>query len=165
MFLRSQRRKHFGGAEHTHMAMEYKTDLDKLRHSCSHVMAEDVQNLWPDVKVTIGPAIENGFYYDFDRKDPFTPEDLEKIEKEMRKIVARKPAFTQSFMLRKEAAELFQKKNETYKVELIEGIPDEKVSIFKTGEEWLDLCKGPHVNNAGEIKNIKLLSVVRAYWH
>src|SRR3989338_8656812 len=144
--------------------MEYKTDLDKLRHSCSHVMAEDVQNLWPDVKVTIGPAIENGFYYDFDRKDPFTPEDLEKIEKEMRKIIARKPAFSQSFMPRKEAIQFFKKKNETYKVELIEGIPDEEISIFKTGDEWLDLCKGPHINNAGEIKAFKLLSVAGAYW-
>src|SRR3989338_6672041 len=145
MFLRSQRRKHFGGAEHTHMAMEYKTDLDKLRHSTSHVMAEAVQNLWPDVKVTIGPAIENGFYYDFDRKEPFTPEDLEKkekekdikkIKKEMRKTTSRNPAFNQSFMPRKDAIELFKKKNETYKVELIEGIPDEKVSIFQTGGGW-----------------------------
>ena len=144
--------------------MEYKTELDKLRHSTSHVMAEAVQNLWPDVKVTIGPAIENGFYYDFDRKDPFTPEDLEKIEREMRKIIARKPAFSQSFMPRKEALHFFKKKNETYKAELIEGIPDDEVSIFKTGDEWLDLCKGPHINNAGEIKAFKLLSVAGAYW-
>ena len=73
--------------------MDYKTDLDKLRHSCSHVMAQAVQELWPDVKVTIGPAIENGFYYDFDRKEPFAPEDLEKIEKAMRRIIQEKPVF------------------------------------------------------------------------
>src|SRR5438094_942668 len=130
--------------------MEYKTELDKLRHSCSHVMAQAVQELWPEVKVTIGPAIDNGFYYDYDKKEPFTDEDLEKIEKKMRQIIQRKPRFAQSFMPRKEALELFRKMKENYKEELINGIPDEKVSIFKTGEEWLDLCKGPHVDNAGE---------------
>lgn len=145
--------------------MEYKTDLDKLRHSCSHVMAQAVKELWPETKVTIGPAIENGFYYDFDRKDPFTPEDLQKIEKAMRRIIQAKPKFTQSFMPKKEAAQLFSQMNESYKIELIENIPDEKVSIFKTGDEWLDLCKGPHVSNAGEIKAFKLLSVAGAYWH
>ncbi|MBI5149903.1 MAG: threonine--tRNA ligase [Candidatus Omnitrophica bacterium] len=144
--------------------MEYKTDLDKLRHSCSHVMAQAVQELWPDTKVTIGPAIENGFYYDFDRKEPFTDEDLKKIEKAMRRIIERKPKFTQTFMPRADAIALFKKMNEGYKVELIEGIPDEKVSIFKTGDAWFDLCKGPHVDNAGEIKALKLLSVAGAYW-
>ncbi len=145
--------------------MEYKTDLDKLRHSCSHIMAQAVQELWPGVKVTIGPAIDNGFYYDFDRKEPFTPEDLEKIEKAMRRIIQHKPVFKQSFMAKTEAINLFRTMNETYKVELIEGIPDEKVSIFHTGEGWFDLCKGPHVSNAGEIKAFKLLSVAGAYWH
>lgn len=145
--------------------MEYKTDLDKLRHSTSHIMAQAVQELWPDVKVTIGPAIENGFYYDFDRKEPFTPEDLEKIEKAMHRIIQKKPAFKQSFMSKKEAAQLFSKMGETYKVEIIENIPDEKVSIFHTGEEWFDLCKGPHIKNAGDIKAFKLLSVAGAYWH
>lgn len=144
--------------------MEYKTDLDKLRHSCSHIMAQAVQELWPDTKVTIGPAIDNGFYYDFDRKEPFTDEDLKKIESVMRKIIARKPFFCQSMMSRNEALKVFSSKNEKYKVELIEGIPDLEVSIFKTGEEWFDLCKGPHVENAGEIKAFKLLSVAGAYW-
>lgn len=144
--------------------MEYKTDLDKLRHSCSHVMAQAVQELWPGTKVTIGPAIENGFYYDFERKEPFSDEDLGKIEKAMRKIIARKPVFTQSFMSKKEALALFKKKKEDYKVELIEGIPDKEVSIFSTGDEWLDLCKGPHIKDAGEIKAFKLLSVAGAYW-
>ncbi len=144
--------------------MEYKTELDKLRHSCSHVMAEAVKELWPETKVTIGPAIDNGFYYDFDKKEPFTDEDLAKIEKAMRRIIERKPKFAQSFMPRQEAIDLFSSMKENYKVELIQGIPDEKVSIFKTGEEWFDLCKGPHVNDAGQIKAFKLLSVAGAYW-
>ncbi len=144
--------------------MEYKTDLDKLRHSCSHVMAQAVKELWPETKVTIGPAIENGFYYDFDKKEPFTDLDLKKIEKRMRKIIERKPAFKQSFMPRDEAKKFFEKQGETYKVELIEGIPDEEMSIFHTGNEWLDLCKGPHVDDAGKIKAFKLLSVAGAYW-
>ena len=144
--------------------MEYKTDLDKLRHSCSHVMAEAVKKIWPEAKVAIGPAIENGFYYDFEKKEPFTDEDLKKIEKEMRAIVNRKPAFRQSFMPREEALKLFSEMKETYKVELIKGIPDQDVSIFKTGDEFLDLCKGPHIDNAGQIKAFKLLSVAGAYW-
>ena len=114
--------------------MEYKTDLDKLRHSCSHVMAQAVKQLWPEVKVTIGPAIENGFYYDFDKKEPFSDEDLKAIEKVMRQIIQRKPKFTQSFMSRQEASAMFGKTGENYKVELIEGIPDAQVSIFKTGD-------------------------------
>ncbi len=128
-------------------------------------MAQAVQELWPDVKVTIGPAIENGFYYDFDRKGSFTPEDLEKIEKAMRRIIQSKPVFKQSLMLRNEAIKLFSKMNETYKVEIINKLPDEKVSIYHTGDQWFDLCKGPHVANAGEIKAFKLLSVAGAYWH
>ena len=144
--------------------MDYKTDLDKIRHSCSHVMAQAVQELWPETCVTIGPAIKNGFYYDFDKKEPFTDMDLKKIEKRMRKIIERKPAFKQSFMAKDEAIELFRGKNESYKVELIENIADPEVSIFHTGEEWMDLCIGPHIENAGGIKAFKLLSVAGAYW-
>lgn len=144
--------------------MEYKTELDKLRHSCSHIMAQAVKELWPETKVTIGPAIENGFYYDFDKKDPFTDIDLKKIEKRMRKIIERKLVFKQSFMPRDEAKKFFEKQGEPYKVELIEGIPDKEMSIFHTGDEWLDLCKGPHIENAHEIKAFKLLSVAGAYW-
>lgn len=144
--------------------MEYKTDLDKLRHSCSHVMAQAVKELWPETKVTIGPAIESGFYYDFDKKEPFSDEDLEQIVKAMRRIIERKPKFTQSFMPRQEAIRLFDQMNEPYKVEIINGLIDQEVSIFKTGEEWFDLCKGPHVDHAGEIKAFKLLSVAGAYW-
>ena len=144
--------------------MKYKTDLDKLRHSCSHVMAQAVKTLWPDTKVTIGPAIDNGFYYDFDKAEPFTDEDLRKIEKVMRQIIERKPAFRQSTMARDAAIKMFREMGEDYKVELIEGLPDPEVSIFNTGDEWLDLCKGPHVSDAGQIKAFKLLSVAGAYW-
>ena len=144
--------------------MAYRTDLDRLRHSCAHVMAQAVKELWPDVKVAIGPAIENGFYYDFDKKEPFSEADLKKIEKRMRRIIERKPAFTQSFMPKEEAVAFFSQQGEDYKVELIEGIEDQEVSIYKTGEEFVDLCKGPHVDNAGEIKAFKLLSVAGSYW-
>ena len=144
--------------------MNYSRDIDKLRHSCSHIMAQAVKELWPEVKVTIGPAIETGFYYDFDKKEPFTDDDLMKITKKMRQIIECKPAFTQSLMDRNDAAKMFADMGETYKVELINGIPDEKVSIYKTGNEWFDLCKGPHVSDAGQIKGFKLLSVAGAYW-
>lgn len=145
--------------------MDYKTDLDKLRHSCSHVMAQAVQELWPETKVTIGPAIDDGFYYDFDREGSFTDEDLKRIEKHMWEIIKRKPRFAQSFVSRQEAIQIFKKKNENYKVELLEkDIVDEQVSFFKTGEDWIDLCRGPHVENAGEIKAFKLLSVAGSYW-
>ncbi len=120
--------------------------------------------MWPDTKVTIGPAIENGFYYDFDRKEPFSDEDLKKIEKAMRRIIERKPKFAQYSMPRQEAVDLFKKQNEPYKVELIEGLPDKEVTFFKTGDEWFDLCKGPHIDNAGQIKAFKLLSVAGSYW-
>jgi len=145
--------------------MEYKTELDRIRHSCSHVMAQAVKELWPEAKVTIGPAIENGFYYDFDRKDPFTPEDLKQIEKAMRRIIQGKPEFIQESMAKDKAIAMFKKMGESYKIELIENIPDEEVSIFKTGDQWLDLCKGPHIKHAGEIKAFKLLSVAGSYWH
>lgn len=145
--------------------MDYSRDIDRLRHSCSHVMAQAVQELWPEAKVTIGPAIENGFYYDFEKVAPFTDLDLQKIEKRMRKIIERKPKFIRSTMPRQDAVKLFQDRNETYKVELIENLPDEDVTIYHTGDQWLDLCKGPHVDNAGEIKAFKLLSVAGSYWH
>ena len=144
--------------------MDYSKDIDKLRHSCSHVMAQAVQELWPETKVTIGPAIEDGFYYDFQKEEPFNDMDLKKIEKRMKKIIERKPEFTQSSMKKDEAIKLFKDKNEDFKVELIENLEDDEVSIYSTGEEWMDLCKGPHVENAGEIKAFKLLSVAGSYW-
>lgn len=147
------------------MTMAYKTDLDKLRHSCSHVLAQAVKELWPETKIAIGPAIDTGFYYDFDKKEPFTDEDLRNIEKVMQEIIDRKPPFQQSLMKREEALKFFQKAKEDYKVEIIKNLPDETVSIYKTGDEFTDLCKGPHVAHAGQIQAFKLLSVAGAYWH
>ena len=146
------------------MIMDYSRDIDKLRHSCAHVMAQAVKELWPEAKVTIGPAIDTGFYYDFDKKEPFTDEDLRQIEKTMARIVHKNLPFKQSSMPRQKAIALFRSMKEDYKVELIENLPDAEVSIFKTGEEFLDLCKGPHVASTGLIKGFKLLSVAGAYW-
>ncbi len=131
-------------------------------HSSSHIMAQAVQELFPSAKLAIGPAIDSGFYYDFDVENPFTPEDLEKIEKKCRDIVAQKLPFSRSECSREEAIALFDKKGEVYKVELIkdlEGSP----SIYHTGE-WLDLCRGPHIPHTGHVKALKLLSVAGAYW-
>lgn len=140
-------------------------NLDTLRHSCSHVMAQAVKELWPEVKLAIGPAIEDGFYYDFDKKEPFTDADLLEIEKVMRKIIAQDAAFLRQEIERPEAIKLFKKLNEDYKVELIEALPNEAISIYKTGESFLDLCRGPHLRSTGQIKAFKLLSVAGAYWH
>ena len=144
--------------------MEQSKDIEKLIHTCAHVMAQAVVELWPETKVAIGPAIESGFYYDFDKKEPFTDEDLRKIEKGMHRIINKDLPVVQSFMPRQEAKKVFASANERYKVELIEGIPDEQISIYKTGNDFSDLCKGPHVASTGAIKAFKLLSVAGAYW-
>ncbi len=128
-------------------------------------MAEAVKILWPETKLAIGPAIEDGFYYDFDKKEPFSNEDLAKIEQEMQKIIDRDEKFLREELDRKEAANLFKKLNEDYKVELINDLPNETVSIYKTGKGFFDLCRGPHVQATGAIKFFKLLSVAGAYWH
>jgi len=140
-------------------------DLDILRHSCSHIMAKAVKQLWPEVKLGIGPSIEDGFYYDFDKKDPFTEDDLLRIEERMRQIIAKDEAFLREELSRKDALKLFQDLNEDYKIDLINNIPDEKVTIYKTGNDFVDLCRGPHVGSTGQIKAFKLLSVAGAYWH
>ncbi|MCX5694339.1 MAG: threonine--tRNA ligase, partial [Candidatus Omnitrophica bacterium] len=140
-------------------------DLNTLRHSCSHVMAQAVKALWPEVKLAIGPAIEDGFYYDFDKPTPFTDADLLEIEKTMRKIIVQDAPFMREELDRAKALELFKKINEGYKVELIEALPVQPVSIYRTGKEFLDLCRGPHIKSTGQIKAFKLLSVAGAYWH
>ena len=145
-------------------SMEIKRDLDTLRHSCSHIMAQAVKELWPDTKLGIGPAIEEGFYYDFDKKEPFTPEDLEKIEKRMREIINKNLPFIREELAKDKAQEFFAGRKENYKVELINELPDEKVSIYKTGKDFVDLCRGPHVESTAEVKAFKLLSVAGAYW-
>jgi threonyl-tRNA synthetase len=128
-------------------------------------MAEAVKKLWPETKLAIGPSIEDGFYYDFDKKEPFSNEDLLSIEKEMQKIISRNEPFVRQELGKPEAIELFKKINEDYKVELIKDLPGETVSIYNTGKDFLDLCRGPHVKSTGEIKFFKLLSVAGAYWH
>lgn len=125
-------------------------------------MADAVKRIWPNVKLGIGPAIEDGFYYDFDKKDGFVPEDLERIEKEMAKIIKLDLEFKKEELSKKEALKLF--KNEPYKIELINNLDVKAVSIYKHGK-FADLCKGPHVKSTGEIRAFKLLSIAGAYWH
>ena len=134
-------------------------------HSTAHIMAQAVQNLFPETKVTIGPPIESGFYYDFDRDKPFTPEELEQIESQIQKIIKENQPFERQEVSRDEAAEIFSGLNETYKLELLEDIgPDEKISLYKNADKWVDLCRGPHVPGTGRIKAVKLLSSSGAYW-
>ena len=140
-------------------------DLDILRHSCSHIMAQAVKELWPQAKLAIGPSIEDGFYYDFDKKEPFSEEDLAKIEKKMLEIVQKDAPFIRQELDKNKAGDLFRQMQEPYKVELINGLADNSVSLYKTGDSFLDLCRGPHVNSTGQVKAFKLLSVAGAYWH
>lgn len=142
-----------------------KEGLEILRHSISHVMAQAVQDVFADVKVTIGPSIEDGFYYDFEYANTFTPEDLEKIEKRMKKIISAGHPFIRKEVSRDDAIRLFREKGETYKVELINDLPDNvtQVSLYSQGE-FVDLCRGPHVPSTSMIKAFKLLNVAGAYW-
>jgi len=128
-------------------------------------MAQAVKELWPEVQLGIGPAIEDGFYYDFDKKEPFTDDDLLRIEQKMREIIAKGEPFLREELTKKAALALFKKLKEDYKVELIQALPEDKVSIYKTGEGFVDLCRGPHINATSEIQVFKLLSVAGAYWH
>ncbi len=139
--------------------------LELIRHDCAHVLAEAVQELFPGTQVTIGPVIENGFYYDFYRSEPFTPEDLPGIEKKMREIIARDRPIVREVWSRNEALDFFEKKGEAFKGELIESIPgSEDLSVYKQGE-WLDLCRGPHLTSTGKIGTaFRLMKVAGAYW-
>ncbi len=137
--------------------------LDILRHSTSHVMAQAVKELFPQAKVAIGPSIENGFYYDFDVPEPFSPDDLEKIEERMKEIVKERYPFVRKEMPKKEAIEFFRAKGEDYKVELLEDMDEETVSIYEQGS-FVDLCRGPHLPDTGYIKAFKLTGVAGAYW-
>jgi threonyl-tRNA synthetase len=139
--------------------------LELIRHDTAHVLAEAVQALWPGTQVTIGPVIENGFYYDFFRNEPFTPEDLPRIETKMREIIAKDRAFTKEVWSREHAKEVFRDKGEMFKVELIDAIPaDQQIRIYKQGD-WFDLCRGPHMTSTGKIgQAFKLMKVAGAYW-
>jgi threonyl-tRNA synthetase len=151
---------------HLKLTGEFDCDpdpLSTLRHSTSHVMAQAVKRLFPDVKVAIGPAIEDGFYYDFAKAEPFTPEDLAKIEQGMREIVKANYPFERREMPRPEAIAYFRERGEPYKVEILEGLEADRVSLYTQGD-FIDLCRGPHVKSTGDLKAFKLLSSSGAYW-
>ena len=139
--------------------------LELIRHDAAHVLAEAVQSLWPGTQVTIGPVIENGFYYDFFRAQPFTPEDFPAIEKRMREIVARDRPFVKSIVGREEAKAHFETKGEAFKIELIDAIPlDQDLKLYSQGE-WSDLCRGPHMTSTGKVGDaFRLMKVAGAYW-
>lgn len=139
--------------------------LELIRHDCAHVLAEAVQELFPGTQVTIGPVIENGFYYDFAKNEPFTPDDLPVIEKKMREIIARNQPFTKEIWSREKARKVFAEKGEAYKVELVDAIPEgQDLKIYRQGD-WYDLCRGPHMVSTGQIGNsFKLMKVAGAYW-
>ena len=150
-------------------ALEIVTDkhpdaLEVLRHSTAHLLAQATQRLFPDTQVTIGPVIDNGFYYDFARKTPFTPDDLVRIEAEMTKIVGEAHPVTRSLMSRDEAVAFFKAKNEHYKAEIVGSIPaNEDLSLYAQGE-FIDLCRGPHVPNTSKLRAFKLMKISGAYW-
>ncbi|MBD0314551.1 MAG: threonine--tRNA ligase, partial [Microcoleus sp. T3-bin5] len=141
-------------------------NLRKIRHTASHVMAMAVQKLFPKAQVTIGPWIDNGFYYDFDSPEPFTDKDLKAIQKEMVKIINRKIAVIREEVSREEAESRIKKINEPYKLEILQDIKSEPITIYHLGNEWWDLCAGPHVENTADLnpKAIELESVAGAYW-
>src|SRR5215469_2196996 len=139
------------------------TPIQRMRHSAAHVMAEAVQEMFPGAKFAIGPAIEDGFYYDFELPRSLTPEDLPEIEQRMARIVAGKYPFVRERWPREKALEYFRSKDQVYKVEIIENLPDEEVGIYQQ-HNFLDLCRGPHVENTGQIGPFKLMRVAGAYW-
>ena len=147
------------------MDSEQKLKLEKMRHSGSHVLAQAVLKLYPDTKLGIGPAIENGFYYDFEFTEPIEEEDLKKIEKEMKKIIKQNLPFKQIMMSKKEAEEYLKKTDQIYKLELLEELEGDKFSFYITGDnDFADLCRGPHVGSTKEIGAIKLIKTAGAYW-
>ncbi|MFC2966753.1 threonine--tRNA ligase [Acidimangrovimonas pyrenivorans] len=140
--------------------------LELIRHDLAHIMARAVQEIWPEVKVTIGPVIQNGWYYDFDREEPFTPEDLSAIEKKMKEIINRRDPVTTEVWDRERAIKYYEANNEPYKVELVEAIPeDQQIRMYWHGH-WQDLCRGPHLQHTGQVPAdaFKLMSVAGAYW-
>ena len=145
------------------VSLDSADGLEIYRHSTSHIMAHAVRELFPDAKMAIGPAIENGFYYDFDIDTPFTPEDLKKIEDKMSGIINENNPFRRKILPKKEALRLFEEMDEKYKVEIINEIEDEEVSLYEEGG-FVDLCRGPHIPSTGYVKAFKLLKVAGAYW-
>ena len=152
------------GSEVAFLTFEDEGGKHTLRHTASHILAQAVKRLWPEAKLAIGPAIDKGFYYDIDMEHTLTPEDLGKIEKEMSRIVKENLPITKSVMPRQEAIEFFKSKNEDYKVELIEDLPEDAVISCYAQGDFIDLCAGPHVASTGKVKAFKLQSIAGAYW-
>ena len=152
------------GSEVAFLTFEEDGGKHTLRHTASHILAQAVKRLWPEAKLAIGPAIDKGFYYDIDLEQNLTPEDLSKIEKEMSRIVKENLPITKSVMSRQEAIEFFKSKNEDYKVELIEDLPEDAVISCYAQGDFIDLCAGPHVASTGKVKAFKLQSIAGAYW-
>ena len=152
------------GSEVAFLTFEDDGGKHTLRHTASHILAQAVKRLWPEAKLAIGPAIDKGFYYDIDMEHTLTPEDLGKIEKEMSRIVKENLPITKSVMSRQEAIEFFKSKNEDYKVELIQDLPEDAVISCYSQGDFIDLCAGPHVASTGKVKAFKLQSIAGAYW-
>ena len=152
------------GSEVAFLTFEEDGGKDTLRHTASHILAQAVKRLWPEAKLAIGPAIDKGFYYDIDMEHTLTPEDLGKIEKEMSRIVKENLPITKSVMPRQEAIDFFKAKNEDYKVELIQDLPEDAVISCYSQGDFIDLCAGPHVASTGKVKAFKLQSIAGAYW-
>lgn len=152
------------GSEVAFLTFEDEGGKHTLRHTASHILAQAVKRLWPEAKLAIGPAIDKGFYYDIDMEHTLTPEDLGKIEKEMSRIVKENLSITKSVMPRQEAIEFFKAKNEDYKVELIQDLPEDAVISCYSQGDFIDLCAGPHVASTGKVKAFKLQSIAGAYW-
>ncbi|EJO50464.1 threonine--tRNA ligase [Veillonella sp. ACP1] len=152
------------GSEVAFLTFEEDGGKHTLRHTASHILAQAVKRLWPEAKLAIGPAIDKGFYYDIDMEHTLTPEDLTKIEKEISRIVKENLPITKSVMSRQEAIEFFKSKNEDYKVELIEDLPEDAVISCYAQGDFVDLCAGPHVASTGKVKAFKLQSIAGAYW-
>ena len=152
------------GSEVAFLTFEEEGGKHTLRHTASHILAQAVKRLWPEAKLAIGPAIDKGFYYDIDMEHTLTPEDLGKIEKEMSRIVKENLPITKSVMPRQEAIEFFKAKNEDYKVELIQDLPEDAIISCYSQGDFIDLCAGPHVASTGKVKAFKLQSIAGAYW-
>ena len=134
------------------------------RHTASHIMAQAIQHIWPEAKFAIGPAIDNGFYYDIDVDHTFTEEDFPKIQKEMKKIIKQNLPLVRTEVSREEALKFFEERHQDYKVELINDLPEDEVISMYTQGDFTDLCAGPHMESTGQIKAVKLMSVAGAYW-
>src|SRR5690606_9776340 len=145
------------------ITLDSKEGLEIYRHTAAHIMAQAVKRIYGDVKLAIGPAIEDGFYYDFDLEERLSQEDFDRIEEEMRKIIKEDLPITRKVLDKEEALRLMKEKGEGYKVELIQEMEDEEISFYEQGE-FIDLCRGPHLPSTGRVKAFKLLNVAGAYW-